>query len=194
MTVQPRTHSARRHPHPSPQRGFRTFTQAFFAAALCFIFLDAAPALAQATGVAPAALSLSGPRFGLTYLSPGVHERAKREGLDIAPVITQFGWQFERRFEVGAGGLVTVSEWVLLAGGLEQGVVIPSVSWIVGLRTPGGSEFGVGPNLNPAGVALAVAGGVTRRAGNVNLPLNLAVVPSKSGVRVSFVAGFNTVR
>jgi len=192
MTGQHLTHGARLHPHHRPERVFRTLTQALCAAALFLILADAA--FAQAPPPATVPLSLSGPRFGVTYLSPGIHERAQDRGLDIVPVVTQFGWQFERQFDMGAEGLVTVSEWVLLAGGLEQGVVIPSVSWIVGLRTAGGTEFGTGPNLTPAGVALALAGGVTYRAGNVNLPLNLAMVPSKSGMRVSLIAGFNTQR
>jgi hypothetical protein len=35
---------------------------------------------------------------------------------------------------------------------------------------------------------------MTFRAGALNVPVNLAVVPSKSGVRVSLLAGFNTRR
>ncbi len=181
---------------PAPGTRLVRFALAVVPGFVAFVLVlgDAAHLLAQASSPPSAHTSLAGPRFGVTYLSPGVQERARDRGMDVSPVITQFGWQFERQFDLGSDGLVTVSEWVLLAGGLEQGIVIPSVSWIVGLRTAGGSEFGVGPNLTPAGVALAVAGGVTHRAGNVNLPLNLALVPSSSGVRVSFIAGLNTRR
>jgi hypothetical protein len=106
-------------------------------------------------------------------------------------VITQFGWQFERQFYSKGSGLTAVNEWVVLIGGLEQGVALPSASWIVGLRTRDGAEFGVGPNITPSGVALAIAAGVTFRAGALNVPMNFAVVPSKSGVRVSMLTGFN---
>jgi hypothetical protein len=45
--------------------------------------------------------------------------------------------------------------------------------------------------VTAAGVALAVAAGVTFRAGALNIPMNVAVVPSKSGVRMSMLSGFN---
>ena len=73
----------------------------------------------------------------------------------------------------------------------EQGVTLPSASWMVGLRSPSGVEFGIGPNVTPAGVALAVAGGVTFRSGALNVPITFAVVPSKDGMRVSMLTGFN---
>ena len=106
-------------------------------------------------------------------------------------MIPQFGWQFEKQFYNNGDGLTILNEWVGLLGGLEQSLAIPSLSWLVGFRTREGAEFGLGPNLTPAGVALAVAGGVTFRAGAVNIPLNVAVVPSKAGVRVSMLTGFS---
>jgi hypothetical protein len=48
--------------------------------------------------------------------------------------------------------------------------------------------------VTPAGVALAAAAGVTFRSGALNVPVNLAIVPSKSGVRVSVLTGFNMRR
>lgn len=137
-------------------------------------------------------VDLSGPRVGMTWLSAGVHRKAREANLDIAPVISQFGWQFERQFYAVEGGPAAVTEWVLLVGGLEQGTALPSLSWLVGLRTFGGSEFGVGPNVTPAGVALAIAAGVTKQVGVLNIPINAAIVPSRSGVRVSVLTGFNT--
>ena len=114
--------------------------------------------------------------------------------INISPVVTQFGWQFEKQFYSTENGPTAVTEWVVLVGGLEQGVVLPSVSWLVGMRTMKGAEFGIGPNLTPVGAALAIAAGMTFRAGALNVPVNVAVVPSKSGVRVSLLAGFNTRR
>lgn len=137
-------------------------------------------------------VNLSGPRVGVTWLSAGVHQKVRDENIDVAPVISQFGWQFERQFYAVEGGPAAVTEWVLLVGGLEQGTVLPSLSWLVGLRTLGGAEFGVGPNATPAGVALAIAGGVTKRVGVLNIPFNVAIVPSKSGVRASVLTGFNS--
>jgi hypothetical protein len=155
-----------------------------------------APALGQTTAPpVEQAASLSGPRLGFTFLSDGIVGRLKEDAMiDVSPVVTQFGWQFEKQFYSTENGPTAVTEWVVLVGGLEQGVVLPSVSWLVGMRTMKGAEFGIGPNITPVGAALAVAAGMTFRAGGLNVPVNLAIVPSKSGVRVSLLAGFNTRR
>jgi hypothetical protein len=137
-------------------------------------------------------VNLSGPRFGYTSLSDGVVQKLKEDRqIEVGSMISQFGWQFEKQFYNNGDGLTILNEWVGLLGGLEQSLAIPSLSWLVGFRTKEGAEFGLGPNLTPAGVALAVAGGVTFRAGAVNIPLNVAVVPSKAGVRVSMLTGFS---
>jgi hypothetical protein len=154
------------------------------------------PAFSQTpTASLAKAASLSGPRMGVTFLSDGIVGKLKDDAsLNISPVVTQFGWQFEKQFYSTENGPTAVTEWVVLVGGLEQGVVLPSVSWLVGMRTMKGAEFGIGPNLTPVGAALAIAAGMTFRAGALNIPVNVAVVPSKAGVRVSLLAGFNTRR
>ena len=139
-------------------------------------------------------VNLSGPRFGLTALSPGVVDELHKKQIDVTSNISQFGWQFEKQFYSRGSGVAAVNEWVFLLGGLDQGVALPSLSWMVGLRTREGAEFGIGPNITPAGVALALAGGVTFRAGNLNVPMNVAVVPSKVGTRLSVLTGFNMRR
>ena len=139
-------------------------------------------------------VNLSGPRFGLTALSPGVVDELHKREIDVTSNISQFGWQFERQFYTRESGVAAVNEWVFLLGGLDQGVVLPSLSWMVGLRTREGAEFGIGPNITPVGVALVVAGGVTFRTGNLNVPMNVAVVPSSAGTRISVLTGFNMRR
>jgi hypothetical protein len=156
------------------------------------MFAAAAPAAAQTFVPAPVRkVDLSGPRFGLTSLTPGIVDALAERELVVGPLISQFGWQFERQLVTRDGGLTPVTEFVVLMGGLEQGVAIPSLTWLVGMRTRQGAEFGVGPNITPAGTALAIAAGVTLRVGSINVPMNVAVVPSQSGVRVSVLTGFN---
>ncbi len=117
-------------------------------------------------------------------------DKLATEDITVTNGISQFGWQFEKQFYSKEGGPTVLNEWVVLAGGLDQGVLLPSVNWLVGLRTREGAEFGIGPNITPVGVALAMAAGVTFRAGVFNIPMNFAVVPSKSGLRVSMLTGF----
>lgn len=155
------------------------------------ILSAATPTAAQVIPPPARTVSLSGPRFGITTLSDGVVAKLQARSIEVRPVISQFGWQLEKQFFSTTGGLTAVTEWVGLLGGLEQSVAIPSLSWMVGVRTRDGAEFGVGPNLTPSGSALAIAAGVTFRAGVLNVPVNVAVVPSKAGVRVSMLSGFN---
>jgi hypothetical protein len=156
------------------------------------------PALSQTTASQLPPYSktadLSGPRFGLTILSEGVVKALGERGIQVGPHISQFGWQFEKQFYTKDSGVTMVTEWIGLVGGLEQSVVLPSLSWVVGVRTRDGAEFGMGPNITPAGTALVLATGMTFRAGALNIPLNVAVVPSKSGTRVSLLSGFSLRR
>lgn len=167
---------------------------ALFAAFMALVVSTAAFGQTTAPLSIAREISLSGPRIGVTVLSAGSAAAVRERGIDIGPVISQFGWQFEKRFYSNGDGLTALQEWVPMIGGLEQGLALPSLSWMVGLRTREGAEFGVGPNLTAAGVALAVAGGVTLRSGALNVPVNVAVVTSKSGVRVSLLTGFNLRR
>src|SRR5687768_2268967 len=158
------------------------------------LFVVVVPAAAQTVITPPptaTAVNPSGPRFGISTLSDGVLQKLDENSIKVQPLITQFGWQFEKQFYTKDSGLAALNEWVFLLGGMDQGVVLPSLSWLVGLRTREGAEFGIGPNITPAGVALAVAAGVTFRAGNLNVPMNVAVVPSKVGTRISVLTGFN---
>jgi hypothetical protein len=150
---------------------------------------------AQQPGDLVRRLSRSGPRFGVTWLGGAITDSIKTQyDMDVAPVITQFGWQYERQFASLEQGPVALNEWVLLIGGLDQGAFIPSLTWLVGIRTPGNFELGVGPNATPAGVALALSTGMTFRSGALNVPVNVAVVPSRIGTRASILTGFNLYR
>ena len=164
-----------------------------FTMSVLMLLAVAAPIEAQLIPPTPKTFSLSGPRFGVTVLSDGVVAKLAERDISVTPVITQFGWQLKQFFSTESG-LTAVTEWVGLIGGLEQDAVLPSLSWLVGLRTRDGAEFGVGPNVTPAGTALAIAAGVTVRAGVLNIPMNIAIVPSKAGTRVSVLTGFNMRR
>jgi len=136
----------------------------------------------------------SGPRIGAAYLIGG-SVTAERAGRHVSPMISLFGWQIEHQFDTGIRHApVPMTELVLLAGGMEQGILLPSVSWMLGVRQPNGWEAGVGPTLSGAGVQLAFAAGVTHAFGKLNVPVNLAVAPGRRGASVSLTSGFNIKR
>src|SRR3954468_12414543 len=113
----------------------------------CLGVACAAPAAAQMVPPAARQANLSGPRFGVTALDSGIVDRIKTDhGIDAGRTISKFGWQVEKQFYGGGDGPAMITEAVALVGGLEQGVAIPSLSWMVGLRTHDGTEFGLGPN------------------------------------------------
>jgi hypothetical protein len=158
-------------------------------------FIVCSPALCQPSLPSYAKTAdLSGPRFGLTLLADGVVKKLEERDIVVGPHISQFGWQFEKNFYTRDSGVTMVTEWVALVGGLEQSVVLPSLSWLVGVRTRDGAEFGIGPNVTPAGSALVLATGMTFRSGAFNIPVNVAVVPGKSGTRVSVLSGLSLRR
>ena len=130
---------------------------------------------------------LAGPRIGLTGLTSG--EISEELATNF---ITQYGWQWESRFADG-GEIAGLVEWVVLVGGMEQGMFLPSVSSLVGVRAGSGFEFAAGPNLSIAGIGMVFSIGQNFTSGNLNLPINLAFVPGRdgSGSRISLMVGFN---
>jgi hypothetical protein len=136
-------------------------------------------------------IKLGGPRLGFTVVAGGLADKLK-EDHDINPFLTQFGWQFETRIFTTSKGLTGLAEFIPLVGGLEQGTFITSLSALVGLRGPKGFELGVGPNVSVAGTGLVIAVGTNFQSEGINFPVNLAVVPSKDGMRASLLFGFNS--
>jgi hypothetical protein len=140
-------------------------------------------------------VDMTGPRFGVTMLNQhSIDTLLEKKNISVQPMISQFGWQFERRLYTNGDGVTMLTEWIPLLSGLDQGVALPSLNWLTGVRTAGGSEFGIGPNITPLGVGLVVAAGVTMKTGALHVPFNVAVATSKSGVRLSFMTGFNVRR
>ena len=136
--------------------------------------------------------TLTGPRLGFTIISGEMADKLK-DDYDAIPIVTQFGWQFEWRFFSLEDGTSGVVEIIPLVGGVEQNLFLPSLSVLIGIRSKKGLEFGVGPNVSITGFAIAFAGGVTVKTGQLNWPINIAYVPSTEGARLTFLFGFNMI-
>jgi hypothetical protein len=137
-----------------------------------------------------AQVSNSGPRVGLMMLAGDAANRARE--LDMSPLMTAFGWQMETEFLSGLGDLRGNSSLVLLAVGADQGRILPSATWLVGLRAADGREVGLGPNLSAAGSGFTLVLGRTRRVGELNIPFNLSATFSPDSFRLGLMTGFNT--
>jgi hypothetical protein len=164
-------------------RKFKTFFSYFLLFGICFFI--SARAIAQSD-----IIKLSGPRIGLTAIGGKMAQKLD-ENYDAFPLITQFGWQFEWRYFSIDDGPTGVVEFVPLIGGVEQGLFLPSLSVLFGMRSLKGVEFGIGPNLSLSGAAIVIGAGVTKTTGHINWPINFSLVPSEKGVRFSILVGFN---
>ncbi len=125
---------------------------------------------------------LSGPRAGITMSRDG---RAR----------SQFGWHFEHQATPATPGPWFVVETILLAGGVEDRVFVPSGTLVFGMRLPNGYEFGIGPSASLGGPrflnsSLVVAAGRSFRFGGISVPVNLAVATDHNGSRFSIITGW----
>jgi hypothetical protein len=153
---------------------------------------------------------LSGPRVGFTLLTQGsaadfINDRQEDDfgeyiGEQKPAFISQYGYQWETRFADSNEGIVGLVEWVILVGGLEKGLFLPSATSMFGIRASNGAEFALGPNLSFSGISYVLAIGKNFRSGKLNFPVNISYVPGKksswgdgdpTGHRFSITVGFN---
>lgn len=97
-------------------------------------------------------LNLSGPRMGVVMFGGlngdilGMPEG--KGGLDAYPLMFQFGYQFETAY-LNQGRLQALFEFIPMVTGLDQGLVLPSISILHGVRdNRTGFEFAFGPVVN----------------------------------------------
>ena len=168
---------------------------------------------------------LAGPRVGVTMITPGYLASLVRGDMPFfsdevreewigstgkyGAAISQYGWQWESRFADG-GDITGIVEWIALVGGMENGMLLPSVSSMVGLRNSKGIEFTLGPELSLGGIAMLIGAGYNFKFGELNVPVSITYVPSQNrtyypslsnsifnpithptGGRISVMLGFN---
>ena len=97
-------------------------------------------------------LNLSGPRMGVTYFTGNtakiLQESKQTGGYDAIPVMFQFGYQFEKQY-LNEGNFQALFEFIPVVTGLDQGLVIPGLTVMNGLRSNrNGWEFAFGPTFS----------------------------------------------
>jgi hypothetical protein len=171
-------------------------TGVFFLGAMLFSSLGFAQT-GGGTGTISEVSKLTGPRFGLTYIGDGTtsqvlnryHQMDSMEVVEAGALpftwTTQYGWQWETRFADSGGPIVGLVEWVAFVAGMEKGMFLPSFSSLVGVRGEGGFEFATGPNLSASGLGFVFAAGYNIKKGDLNMPINISIVPDKLGAKNS---------
>lgn len=153
-------------------------------------------------------------------------------GFNAAPIMFQFGYQFEKQY-LNEGRLQALFEFVPVMTGLEQGLFIPSFTFMNGLRdNKTGIEFSFGPTFSAIRTAkgyydannnwqletynssnshtieerldsrgkvklkpnFIFAFGKTWTSGNLNVPMNIFVIPQKDNFRFGLSVGYNSVK
>jgi hypothetical protein len=116
--------------------------------------------------------------------------------MDLEPIMSQFGWQWETQLISQNSGNQVLMEWVLLVGGVEQDEFNVSLGWLSGYRLANGVEFGVGPNLSyskdtqDTTTSMILAIGATAPFGDMYIPVNLAVSIAQGGPRLTVLVGW----
>ncbi len=94
-------------------------------------------------------LNLSGPRLGATYFTGEIAEimghKKYEGGYDVLPVMFMFGYQFEVQY-LNSGNFQALFEFVPTITGVDQGLLMPNLSILMGFRhNVGGWELALGP-------------------------------------------------
>ena len=108
----------------------------------------------------------------------------------------------EQRIKLGETKSHFAFQEVFLIGGIDQSIVLPSLSFIIGYRHSSGLEFGLGPNISTTSdirgdiipsISVVYSIGWTFSYQSVYVPINLAIVPTPvdGHPRVSLLTGFN---
>lgn len=138
--------------------------------------------------------SMNGPRVGLTMFTGEV--ATQRDQADLAPLISQFGWQFERQIVSLEGGNQALLEFIGLVGGVESDYPTVSGAVLAGYRLANGFELGFGPNISYTNqtdditTSAVVAVGATLPFGDISVPLNTAFAFAQGGPRITFMTGW----
>jgi len=158
----------------------------------------------------------SGPRFGVGFLTGDAKAviTAPKEvgGADGFPIISHIGYQFEKVF-ISSGSTHALMEFLPTISGLEQGIIIPAMNILLGVRnSKTGFEFGMGYNISAfkeniappnaqmelepiitSGLLIGV--GKTFKSGRLNFPVNLYYIPGKNNThRFGMTFGYNITK
>lgn len=140
-------------------------------------------------------LNLSGTRMGVVTMLGSNKEIIKlpesEGGFDGTPVFFNFGYQFESQY-LNQGRVQGLFEFIPSITGLEQGLVMPSVTILHGIRdNKTGFEFAFGPIFGMAPIASGYYDGTNKwhlesdwdeQQYNSNDTLNLGITPNPNSI------------
>ncbi|MGB0638187.1 MAG: hypothetical protein ACPGTU_02570 [Myxococcota bacterium] len=143
-----------------------------------------------------------GMRFGYSYLG-GVEEAGLLKGDDpdsrlASPGMFSMGFELQETREGGSWLDMLFIQNVTISG-IDQSIVAPSASLLVGFEIQDQLQMAIGPNLSAFDPAeeenymhLAMAVGYTAEAGDFSVPFHVVYIPDVNGFfRVAATTGVN---
>jgi len=144
-------------------------------------------------------LRSDGPRMGFTVFEGALASRLKESqatgGFGAQPVMFQFGYQFEKQY-LNEGNFQALFEFIPMVTGLDQGLFIPSLTLMNGLRNnKNGWEFAFGPTVSLVSKARGFYapdnGNWTLANDSITVPAGVAVIDRlDSRGEVAYQPGF----
>lgn len=175
-------------------------------AVICFFFLvtllnsvSADDSSSQNSAGKPAGFEfILGPRVGVNYINTTPEEFSEEVGKtfeqgEYYPVTSLFGLSLEQRILLGQTKSHFAFQEVIMVGGLEQSIALPSISILIAYRGATGFEFGAGATFSMSGVGVIAAVGWTFSFSGVYIPLDISVIiPNKNRpMSIAMTTGFN---
>jgi hypothetical protein len=121
----------------------------------CLLFLSLIPiSILPAEEQGPPSWLWLGPRIGVTVVISKTSEfddiiqQFYSKSRQYFPLYSEIGLAVEQRVRIGGSGYQLFLQERILAGGLDQTVVLPSLSLLLGFSTPFGLEIGLGPDFS----------------------------------------------
>lgn len=144
-------------------------------------------------------LRSDGPRMGFTVFEGALASRLRESqatgGFGAQPVMFQFGYQFEKQY-LNEGNFQALFEFIPMVTGLDQGLFIPSLTLMNGLRNnKNGWEFAFGPTVSLVSKARGFYapdnGNWTLANDSITVPAGVAVIDRlDSRGEVAYQPGF----
>ena len=175
----------------------------------CLLFLLLVPLSVLPAQEEPSRLWLwFGPRIGMTGVTSAVSkfdavvQHFFPSDREYFPLYSEIGVAVEQRIPIADTRYELFLQQRIMAGGLDQNVVLPSVSLLLGVRAPFGLIVKLGPDfgLESRGKGATFAPALMYAVGwcfvparGINIPVVLSTVPipREGGARLSLSAGLD---
>lgn len=129
--------------------------------------------------------TLTGPRYGLTYVTGEAFSELKNFYHVSAETLSQVGWLHEFVLRDSQGSYLHLAQAELMISGLEGHVALPSLSALYLLRTADNTDFGMGIHVGAFGTGIVFDLGKAFDMGGNRIPIQFLLKQYSNGTELS---------